>query len=322
MLRLFTVLASAAICAGFTAPSKQRLSHTALQNFHDEGNYYDDFADFNDFNDFSPADDSFHHPSEEQPMDDDWRSFRAKLVAGEHVLQAPQEAFGMEQIAAPQMQTQQMEHEPPSLAKAQWAHPIDHLEAGSVLIANENQGGLFYGKVLLIVEHTWEGTTAVCINSIFPGGLTEVATNQGSYLEQPLLNAFANTDVAYGGNMRMGEYSLLHGFGEIHGAQKIAPGVFLGGEHGLANEVMQGRFNPDEALFVKGKCQWYPGRLEAEIQSGKWYVAAASSDLVLRNAGAAKKMNGQPNDLWKDILMCMGGYFADVATKYAGNLKP
>lgn len=120
----------------------------------------------------------------------------------------------------------------------------------------------------------------------------------------------------------MGEYSLLHGFGEIHGAKKIAPGVFFGGEHMLANEVMQGRCDPDKALFVKGKCMWYPGRLEAEIESGKWYVASASSDFILRNAGAPRTNENEPNDLWKDILMCMGGYYKDIATKYAGNLKP
>lgn len=163
MFRLLSLLISAAICTGFTPSTKQHQSHTLLQGIHDEGNYYDDFSDFGQQ---GPADDSFLHSSEhgqqnDESMNDDWRSFRAKLVAGERSLKPQEGAFGMSY--EPQ-QVQHKEKEPPMLTKSQWAHPIDHLETGSILIANENMGGLFYGKVLLIVDHTWEGTTAVVIN--------------------------------------------------------------------------------------------------------------------------------------------------------------
>jgi len=318
MLRFFNCLALSALCAGFTISSKQKLSPTALfYGLDEKGNYFDDFGQ-------DPSDESFLHSSEhtqneifnEKSMDNDWRAFRAKLVAGENVVETSS-VVEEDPLAEPPILD---DSKTPIPLNHQWAHPIDHIETGCLLIANENMGGIFYGKVLLVIDHCWEGTTAVVINSIFPGGLAEVSTNQGSYLDDKLLHAFPKTDVAYGGNMRMGEYSLLHGFGEVDGAQKIAPGVFFGGENALVSEVMHGHLDPRNALFVKGKCMWYPGRLEAEIQSGKWYVASASSDFLLRNAGARKQ--GAPNDLWKDILKCMGGYYADIADKYAGNLKP
>lgn len=49
--------------------------------------------------------------------------------------------------------------------KHRWAHPIEHLEAGCVLIANEKLGGVFHQTVVLIVDHHEKaGTTGVIIN--------------------------------------------------------------------------------------------------------------------------------------------------------------
>jgi len=49
--------------------------------------------------------------------------------------------------------------------KHRWAHAIDHIEPGCVLIANEKLGGVFHQTVVLIVDHHEKtGTTAVIIN--------------------------------------------------------------------------------------------------------------------------------------------------------------
>jgi hypothetical protein len=49
--------------------------------------------------------------------------------------------------------------------KHRWAHEIDHIESGSVLIANEKLGGVFHQTVVLIVDHHKEtGTTGIVIN--------------------------------------------------------------------------------------------------------------------------------------------------------------
>jgi hypothetical protein len=58
--------------------------------------------------------------------------------------------------------------------------------------------------------------------------------------------------------------------------------------------------------------------LNREIAKGVWYTAAISSDLILRYAGATVTDEDNAEDLWSDILMCMGNEFADIAQKHAG----
>jgi putative transcriptional regulator len=49
--------------------------------------------------------------------------------------------------------------------KHRWAHTIQHIEPGCVLIANEKLGGVFHQTVVLIVDHHEKtGTTGVVIN--------------------------------------------------------------------------------------------------------------------------------------------------------------
>ena len=57
----------------------------------------------------------------------------------------------------------------PQLKKDKWAHQIDHLETRCVSIANKNLGGIFYGKVLLVVDHSPEGTTTIVVNRCVHG---------------------------------------------------------------------------------------------------------------------------------------------------------
>jgi putative transcriptional regulator len=49
--------------------------------------------------------------------------------------------------------------------KHRWAHEIQHIESGCVLIANEKLGGVFHQTVVLVVDHHEKvGTTGVVIN--------------------------------------------------------------------------------------------------------------------------------------------------------------
>jgi putative transcriptional regulator len=113
------------------------------------------------------------------------------------------------------------------------------------------------------------------------------------------------------------EYSILHGFGEVDGSTKLCPGVYVGGSEELMNEVRCGRLDPKHALFAKGHAAWTPKQLQREISKGVWYVAAASSDLILRYAGAPITSDDNAHDLWADILSCMGGKHADIASSYS-----
>jgi putative AlgH/UPF0301 family transcriptional regulator len=151
------------------------------------------------------------------------------------------------------------------------------------------------------------------------GNLLKVATEQESNLDLSLKLAFKSSPVTYGGPVLPEEFSILHGFGHVEGSKKLAPGVFIGGSDELMQEVRINRFDPRKALFIKGHAAWVPGQLDREIEKGVWYIASTSADFLLRYAGApVTKDDEHPNDLWADILTCMGDNFADIAQQHAG----
>lgn len=203
--------------------------------------------------------------------------------------------------------------------KHRWAHEIPHVETGSVLIANEKLGGVFHQTVVLIVQHNDQvGSIGIVINRPMVGDLLKIGSEQQSKLDLSLKLAFRSARVTYGGPVLTDEYSILHGFGEVEGSTKLCPGVYVGGSEELMNEVRINRFDPSKALFVKGHAAWTPKQLQREINKGVWYVAAVSSDFILRYAGAPVTPDDNPHDLWSDILLCIGGKHADIATANKG----
>ena len=146
----------------------------------------------------------------------------------------------------------------------------------------------------------------------------KVASESESNLDLSLKLAFTKSPVSYGGPVMPEEYSVLHGFGQVDGSKKLAPGVFIGGSDELMNEVRLRRFNQKDALFIKGHAAWVPGQLQREMQKGVWYSASCSSDFLLRYAGAPTTEEDDQNDLWSDILTCMGGEFGQIARQHGG----
>jgi putative transcriptional regulator len=150
------------------------------------------------------------------------------------------------------------------------------------------------------------------------GDLLKIASEQETKLDLSLKLAFTKAPVTYGGPVLSEEFSILHGFGEVEGSRKLCPGVFVGGSEELMNEVRINRFKPENALFVKGHAAWVPGQLQREISKGVWYTAAVSADFILRYAGAPCTEEDNKEDLWSDILSCMGGKYAEIAQMHAG----
>lgn len=202
--------------------------------------------------------------------------------------------------------------------KHRWAHLIPHVEAGCVLVANEKLGGVFHQTVVLVIEHSEsQGSTGIVINRPLNGDLMKIASESDSKLDLSLKLAMKSSPVTYGGPVNPEEYSILHGWAEVDGARKLAPGVFVGGSEELMNEVRINRFDPKNALFVKGHAAWVAGQLSREIAKNVWYPVAVSPDLMLRYAGAPTTEQDNASDLWSDILTCLGDEFANIAKLHA-----
>lgn len=205
------------------------------------------------------------------------------------------------------------------LDRHRWAHPLFHVEPGCILVANEKLGGAFHQTVVLIIDHNEAtGSTGMVINRPFSGTLVNIDSDTESNLDLSLKTAFQKAPVSYGGPVMQDQFSTLHGFGEVAGSKKVCPGVFVGGSSRLVQEVRRSRLHPAQVLFAKGHAAWVPGQLTREIDKGVWYVAAASSDLILRYAGAPVSSDDDPSDLWADVLSCMGNRFEKIAVSHSG----
>lgn len=206
-----------------------------------------------------------------------------------------------------------------SVDKHRWAHPIAHIEPGCVLVANEKLGGVFHQTIVLVIDHNEAaGSTGIVINRPLGGNLLKVASETTSHVDLSLKMAFNSASVTYGGPVMDEEYSVLHGYGEVDGSKKVAPGVFVGGSEELMNQVRKHNLDPRDALFVKGHAAWVPNQLSREISKGVWYVASCSADFILRYAGAPVSDEDNKEDLWSDILTCMGGKYAQIAEEHVG----
>jgi len=198
--------------------------------------------------------------------------------------------------------------------KHRWAHALTHIEPGCVLIANEKLGGTFHQTVVLIIEHNdVKGSTGIVINRPLKEPLSKVVTQTQTNLDLSLRYAFNSSPVTYGGPVMAQEYSILHGYGEVAGAIKLVPGIFIGGSEELMNEVRKQQMHPKQALFVKGHAAWIPGQLSREVSKGVWYPASVSNDFILRYAGAHTDDRDNTDNLWADILACMGGQHEQIA---------
>jgi len=204
------------------------------------------------------------------------------------------------------------------LDKHRWAHSIPHIEPGCVLVANEKLGGVFHQTVVLIIDHhEATGSTGIVINRPLPGNLLKIASETASHVDLSLKLAFNCATVSYGGPVMQEDYSVLHGYGEVEGSKKVAPGIFVGGSRELMDEVRMNNFDPHEALFVKGHAAWVPSQLSKEISKGVWYTASVSPEFILRYAGSPQGSKDNA-DLWSDILSCMGKQHAEIAKRHAG----
>jgi len=152
-----------------------------------------------------------------------------------------------------------------------------------------------------------------------PGTLKKVASEEKSNIDTSIKLAFASSKVSYGGPVMEQNYSILHGYGEVDGSKKVSPGVFVGGSRELMNELRKDRFDPKDALFLKGHAAWVPSQLSHEVNKGVWYTASVSPDFILMNADKLKDDNSDSVDLWCQILKSIGGKYADIAMRHCGD---
>jgi len=96
---------------------------------------------------------------------------------------------------------------------------------------------------------------------------------------------------------------LVHGFGDLPGAEELAPGtrIYKGGERAAIDGVLEGRFSPLDF-------RWFVGRQRGlSTSAGEWLAVACARPIAL------KQCLGLPKPLWHEVMELCGGESAAIS---------
>ncbi|XP_060175635.1 uncharacterized protein LOC132606244 isoform X2 [Lycium barbarum] len=240
--------------------------------------------------------------SHQKPLD--WREFRASLYIQELAANAVSDTRKQEGTSFG-----------PKALPLKWAHPISAPENGCVLVATEKLDGVrtFERTVVLLLrsgtKHPQEGPFGVVINR--PLG-KKIKHMKPTNLD--LATTFADCSLHFGGPLEASMFLLRSGAGsELPRFEEVVPGVCFGARNSLEEAsalVNKGVLKPQDFRFFVGYAGWQLDQLREEIESGYWYVASCSANLIF-----AGSQTSSSESLWGEILQLMGGQYSEVSRK-------
>lgn len=228
------------------------------------------------------------------PLDADWRSFRARLVAGE-------QAFSSQE-SSPNSDLDTTMNGPPSVSIGdKWAHAIHEPEKGCLLIATEKLDGvhIFERTVVLLLSMGPVGPTGIILNRPSLMSIKEMRSTSldvsGTFSDRPLF---------FGGPLEEGLF-LVRGDDGVRNSgvfDEVMNGLCYGTKESVgcaAEMVKRNVVSVGEFRFFDGYCGWEKEQLRDEIRAGYWSVAACSPNVVaLATVGSV--------GLWEEVLGLMG----------------
>lgn len=244
---------------------------------------------------YSPSDD------DKKPLiDSDWRSFRAKLVAGEQVYRSQAEpsssTVDLDTVA---------DHQPSISVGDKWAHTIHEPEKGCLLIATEKLDGvhIFERTVILLLSTGPLGPSGIILNR---PSLMSIKETRSTALD--VAGTFSDRPLFFGGPMEEGLF-LVGPKGYDDGPvrksgvfEEIMKGLYYGTKESVgcaAEMVKRNVIGLGDFRFFDGYCGWDREQLRDEIRAGYWTVAACSPSVIgLGSVGSV--------GLWEEVLGLMG----------------
>lgn len=227
----------------------------------------------------------------------DWRSFRARLVAGERLSSSPEEAYSV--VVDPD----RVEDQAPAVVTIgdKWVHRIHEPEKGCLLLATEKLDGvhIFERTVILLLSTGPIGPTGIILNR---PSLMSIKEMKSSKLDA--VGTFSDRPLFFGGPLEEGFLLLSPEDDPDDGGgvfEEIMKGLYYGSKGSVecvAEMVKRKMVGIGDLRFFDGYCAWEKQQLRDEIRSGYWTLAACSPTVIeLARVGSI--------GLWDEIIGLM-----------------
>jgi putative transcriptional regulator len=148
----------------------------------------------------------------------------------------------------------------------------------------------FQESVVYMIGHGKDGALGLVINRpIAEGPLADLLKALGRDIE----SAEGKVTIFYGGPVDVEELFILHGNDYASKATRfVGNGLGVTSDSEILRAIAGGK-GPRQKLFIFGYAGWGPGQLEAEIDSGAWFVIPAEMSLIF---------NSEPEKTWERAL--------------------
>ena len=165
---------------------------------------------------------------------------------------------------------------------------------GKVLISEPFLYDEMFGRsVILLVDHSTDGTMGLVLNKPLPLSLNDVLKE---------FKDISNIPIYKGGPLSTDTLFYLHTLKDVEDSLQIGKGVYLNGDFdAIRRYILQGNDIDGKIRFFLGYSGWEHDQLCQEIEENTWLIGSTSIASPMNEKGSA--------ELWKNVLGQLGGKY-------------
>lgn len=165
------------------------------------------------------------------------------------------------------------------------------LAPGFLIATPQLNDSNFHQAVVLMVEHTDEGSMGLVINRTAPLTFRELGKSQ----ELEVAASRRDDPLFHGGPVEPYRGFVLHDSDRVDEKNEILPGLYLS----VTSDALTPLLKDADAhvRFCLGYAGWGAGQIEFEMKQGSWLFTEANRDTVLQ---------AEPRKVWDDVIKSMG----------------
>ena len=165
---------------------------------------------------------------------------------------------------------------------------------GKVLISEPFLYDEMFGRsVILLVDHSTDGTMGLVLNKPLPLSLNDVLKE---------FKDISNIPIYKGGPLSTDTLFYLHTLKDVEDSLQIGKGVYLNGDfEAIRRYILQGNDIDGKIRFFLGYSGWEHDQLCQEIEENTWLIGSTGISSLMNEKGSA--------ELWKNVLGQLGGKY-------------